>query len=183
MLVVLHSTATSLFFIRTDDTALPGRQHDLFTGTRTKPTVQAETWFTDGSGFSSPTVSELQSREAARHQWQCNGTGLAGEAGTRAMSTDAMRETEPKNLHLLGNHRQVARCKSVCAGGTGSGTDGAAAGTASSTTRGARFVLRPQNKAAKSGMFLLKPKEEATKGTKKNQSKLKNFDRVIARTF
>ena len=92
------------------------------------------------------------------------------------MSNDATRETEQKNLDLLGNHWQVARCKSVCAAGRGSGTDDAAAGTASSATRGARFVLRPQNKAAKSGMFLLKPKEEATKGTKKNQSKLKNFD-------
>ena len=54
-------------------------------------------------------ATEQRSSPAARHQ--CN--------ETRAMSNDATRETEQKNLDLLGNHRQVARCKSVCAAGEG----------------------------------------------------------------
>ena len=137
----------------------------------------ADTWFTDGSGFSSPTVSELQSREAARHQWQCNGTGLAGEAGTRAMSTDAMRETEPKKLHLLGNHRQVARCKSVCAAGEGIRRRWRGGRDRKLSTRVARFVLRPQNKAAKSGVFSLEAERRGDERNKKKQSKLKNLHR------
>jgi len=84
------------------------------------------------------------------------------------MSNDATRETEQKNLDLLGNHWQVARCKSVCAAGEGIRRRWRGGRDRKLSTRVARFVLRPQNKAAKSGVFSL---EAERRGDERNKKK------------
>jgi hypothetical protein len=172
MLVVQHSTATSLFFIRTDHTALPGRLHDLwhhlFTATRTKPNHHnLKHSLTVHADMSPQRPCSPLFRASTEQRSSSPPVQRDAHGGARAMSIDAMCETgEKKNFRSTG--KPPAGCSvQICVRRRGAdpGADGAAAGTVSAT-RGARFVLRPQNKAAKSGVFLLKPKEEARKGTK-----------------
>ena len=120
-------------------------------------------------------ATEQRSSPAARHQ--CN--------ETRAMSNDATRETEQKNLDLLGNHWQVARCKSVCAAGEGIRRRWRGGRDRKLSTRVARFVLRPQNKAAKSGVFSLEAERRGDERNKKknNRNSRISTDAAAARTF